>query len=162
MTKSFYPSSRDYRHASLDVWAISRGNTFTASPLCSPWPLAPQPMAISPGNIWFLTHPTISSSVVPFSSHPQSFPASGSFQMSQLFASGSQSFGASSSVLILPVNVLSCMVVYFLFSNFMIFCFFKTALFFPYSLICDSKSWSILLLSGDIWQWLETFFGYHN
>ena len=38
-------------------------------------------------------HPTISSSVIPFSSCPQSFPASGSFQMSQLFASGGQSIG---------------------------------------------------------------------
>ena len=40
-------------------------------------------------------HPTISSSVVPFSSHLQSFPASGYFQMSQLFASGGQSIGVS-------------------------------------------------------------------
>ena len=49
-------------------------------------------------------HPTISSSVVPFSSHLQSFPASGSFQMSQFFASGGQSFGVSASTSILPVN----------------------------------------------------------
>ena len=42
-------------------------------------------------------HPTISSSVVPFSYHLQSFPASGSLQMSQLFASGGQSIGASVS-----------------------------------------------------------------
>ena len=42
-------------------------------------------------------HPTISSSVIPFSTCPQSFPASGSFQMSQLFASGGQSIGASAS-----------------------------------------------------------------
>ena len=41
-------------------------------------------------------HPTMSSSIVPFSSHLQSFPASGSFQMSQLFASGGQSIGVSS------------------------------------------------------------------
>ena len=47
-------------------------------------------------------YPTISSSVVPFSSCPQSFPASGSFLMSQLFASGGQSIGASISVL--PMN----------------------------------------------------------
>ena len=40
-------------------------------------------------------HPTISSSLIPFSSRPQSFRASGSFQMSQLFASGGQSIGAS-------------------------------------------------------------------
>ena len=43
-------------------------------------------------------HPTISSSVVPFSSCPQSFPASGSFQMSQLFAWGGQSIGVSASM----------------------------------------------------------------
>ena len=48
-------------------------------------------------------HPTISSSVVPFS-RPQSFPASGSFQMRQLFASGDQSIGVSASVSVLPMN----------------------------------------------------------
>ena len=49
-------------------------------------------------------HPTISSSVMPFSSCPQSFPASGSFQMSQLFASGGQRIGVSSSTSALPMN----------------------------------------------------------
>ena len=49
-------------------------------------------------------HPTISSSVVPFSFHPQSFPASGSFQMSQLFASSGQRTGVSASKSVLPVN----------------------------------------------------------
>ena len=49
-------------------------------------------------------HPTISSSVVPFSSCPQSFPASGSFQMSQLFASGGQSIGVSASTSVLPLK----------------------------------------------------------
>ena len=49
-------------------------------------------------------HPTISSSVVPFSSCPQSFPASGSFQISQLFASGGQRIGVSASTSILPMN----------------------------------------------------------
>ena len=49
-------------------------------------------------------HPTISSSVVPFSSCLQSFPASGSFQMSQFFASGSQSIGISASAPVLPMN----------------------------------------------------------
>ena len=49
-------------------------------------------------------HPTISSSVVPFSSHLQSFPASGSFQMSQLFPSGGQSIGVSRSTSVLPMN----------------------------------------------------------
>ena len=49
-------------------------------------------------------HPTISSSVVPFSSRPQSFPASRSFQMSHLFASGGQSTEASASTSVLPMN----------------------------------------------------------
>ena len=49
-------------------------------------------------------HPTISSSVIPFSSHLQSFPASGSFKMSQLFASGGQRIGVSASASVLPMN----------------------------------------------------------
>ena len=50
-----------------------------------------------------LCHPTISSSVIPFFSPLQSFPASGSFQMSQFFASGGQSIGVSASASVLPV-----------------------------------------------------------
>ena len=49
-------------------------------------------------------HPAISSSVVPFSSCPQSFPASGAFQMSQLFTSGGQRIGISASISVLPMN----------------------------------------------------------
>ena len=49
-------------------------------------------------------HPTISSSVIPFSSCPQSFPASGSFPMSQLFTSGGQSIGVSASTSVLQMN----------------------------------------------------------
>ena len=49
-------------------------------------------------------HPAISFSVVPFSSCLQSFPASGSFRMSQLFTSGGQSFGVSASTSVLPMN----------------------------------------------------------
>ena len=49
-------------------------------------------------------HPTISSSVVPFV-HLQSFSASGSFQMSQLFKSGGQSIGVSASASVLPMNI---------------------------------------------------------
>ena len=48
---------------------------------------------------------TISSSVISFSSHPQSFPASGSFQMSQRFALGGQSIGVSASTSVLPMNI---------------------------------------------------------
>ena len=50
-------------------------------------------------------HPTISSSVIPFSSCLQSFPASGSFQMSQFFVSGGQSIGVSASTSVFPMNI---------------------------------------------------------
>ena len=56
-----------------------------------------------PSSWW--CHPAISSSVVPFSSYPQSFPASGSFPMSQIFASGGQSIGVSASISVLPKNI---------------------------------------------------------
>ena len=58
---------------------------------------------IQPLSQW--RHPTISSSDVPFSSCLQSFPASGSFQMSQFFTSGGQSIGTSASASILPMNI---------------------------------------------------------
>ena len=55
-----------------------------------------------PSSRW--CHPAISSSVVPFSSCPQSLPASESFPMSQLFVSGGQSIGVSASTTVPPVN----------------------------------------------------------
>ena len=67
---------------------------------------SPSPRACSnscPLSQW--CHPTISSSVVPFSSCLQSFPASGSSLMSWLFASGGQSIGASVSASVLPMNI---------------------------------------------------------
>ena len=72
-----------------------------ARPPCpSPTPrVHPNP---GPSSRW--CHPTITSSVVPFASCPQSFPASGSFPMSQLFASGGQSIGVSASTSDLPMN----------------------------------------------------------
>ena len=72
-----------------------------ARPPCpSPTPgVHPNPCPLS----WWW-HPTVSSSVIPFSSCPQSFPASGSFQMSQLSASGGQSIGVSASTSVLPMN----------------------------------------------------------
>ena len=72
-----------------------------ARPSCpSPTPrVYPNPCPLS----WW-RHPTISSSVVPFSSCLQSFSASGSFQMSQLFTSGGQSIGVSASTSVLPKN----------------------------------------------------------
>ena len=67
---------------------------------------SPAPGAFSnsgPSSQW--CHPTISFSVVPFSSCLQSFPASGSFLLSQFFPSGGQSIGASASASVLPVNI---------------------------------------------------------
>ena len=73
----------------------------TRPPCPSPTPRAhPNPCPLSR---W--CHPTISSSIVPFSSCAQSFPAAGSFQMSQLFASGGQSIGVSASTSVLPMNI---------------------------------------------------------
>ena len=65
--------------------------------------LAQSQLSLSPLSRW--CHPTISSSVVPFSSWLQSFPASGSFPVSRLFASGGPNTGTSASVL--PVNIQS-------------------------------------------------------
>ena len=68
--------------------------------------LSPTPRAYSnscPSSQWCL--PTISSSVVPFSSNLQSFPASGSFPMTRLFTSGGQRIGVSASALVVPVNI---------------------------------------------------------
>ena len=56
-----------------------------------------------PSSQWW--HPAISSSVVPFSSFPQSLPASGSFPMSQLFTWGGQSIGVSASASVLPMKI---------------------------------------------------------
>ena len=70
-----------------------------------PWP-SPSPGVCSNScSLSQWCHPTISSSVIPFSSCPQSFPASGSFPMSQFFASGGQSIRASASASALPMNI---------------------------------------------------------
>ena len=74
-----------------------------STPFLSPTPrVHPNPR---PSSRW--CHPTISSSVVPFSSCPQSFPAQtiGSFPMSQFFESGGQSIGVSASKSVLPMNI---------------------------------------------------------
>ena len=67
---------------------------------------SPTPRAYSnscPLSQW--CHPTVSFSVVPFSSHLQSFPASGSFPMNWFFTSGGQSIGVSASASVLPMNI---------------------------------------------------------
>ena len=84
---------------SNSLWSHELQHTRPPCPLPTPG-VHPNPCPLSR---W--CHPTISSSVVPFSSCPQSFPASGSFQMSQLFASGGQSIGVSASASILPINI---------------------------------------------------------
>ena len=72
----------------------------TRPPCSSPTP-AVHPNSC-PSSRWCL--PTISSSVVPFSSCPQAFPGSGCFQMSQLFTSGGQRIGVSASTSVFPMN----------------------------------------------------------
>ena len=101
------PKSRHRRN-------ISSGQSLSRIWLCNshglqharlPCPL-PTPRACSnscPSSRW--CHPTISSSVIPFSSRLQSFPASGSFLTSQFFASGGQSIGTSASASVLPMNI---------------------------------------------------------
>ena len=69
-----------------------------------PYPSPTSRIHPNPCPLSWWCHSTISSSVVPFSSCPQSFPASGSFQMSQLFTSGGQSIGVSFSFDISPSN----------------------------------------------------------
>ena len=85
VSNSLWP--RGLQHARLPCRSLSPGACSNSYPL-SQW-----------------CHPTISSSVVPLSSCLQSFPASGSFQMSQLFASGGQSIGVSALASVLPMNI---------------------------------------------------------
>ena len=94
--------------ANSSVQLLSRVQLFA-----TPWPAARQAfLSITnsrshsnsrPLSQW--CHPTISSCVVPFSSHLLSFSASGSFQVSQFFASGGQGTGVSASASVLPMNI---------------------------------------------------------
>ena len=75
---------------------------------CSTRPPCPSPTPRVHSNSCPLSqwcHPTISSSIIPFSSYLQSFPASGSFQTSQFFTSGGQSIGVSASASVLAMNI---------------------------------------------------------
>ena len=85
MLDSLWPHG--LQHASLPCPSPTPGACWNSCPL-SQW-----------------CHPTISSSVVPFSSRLQSFPTSGSFQMSQLFTSSGQSIGALASASVLPMII---------------------------------------------------------
>ena len=93
--------------SNYSVQLLSRVKLFV-----TPWTAAPRLPCPSPTpgarsnscpSSWWC-HPTILSSVVPFFSHLQTFPASGTFQMSQLFLSGGQSTGVSASTSVLPMN----------------------------------------------------------
>ena len=89
-----------FSHSRPALWR-PHGLQHTRLPCPPPTPgVHPNPCPLSQ---W--CHPTISSSVVPFSSCLQSFPASGSFQMSHFFTSGGQSTGASASASVLPMNI---------------------------------------------------------
>ena len=92
-----FSSSQTLSHFRLSAtpWTAAHQASLSITNLWSP----PKPM---PSSRW--CHPTISSSVVPFSSCTQSFPASGSLKMSQFFTSGSQSIGVSASTSVLPMN----------------------------------------------------------
>ena len=70
-----------------------------------PYPSPTARVYPSPCTLSWWCHPAISSSVISFRSCPQSFPESGSFQMSQLFASGGQGIGVSASTSVLPMNI---------------------------------------------------------
>ena len=90
-----------FSHSVVSDYSQSHGLQHTRLPCPSPSPGACSDSC--PLSQWY--HPTISSSVVPFSSHLQAFPASGSFPMSQFFASGGQSIGVSASASVLPMNI---------------------------------------------------------
>ena len=84
------------------LWPHRLQHTRTPCPSPTPWACSNS----CPLSQW--CHPAISSSVVPFSSCLQSFPASESFPMSQLFPSGGQSNGVSASASVLPMNIQGC------------------------------------------------------
>ena len=122
----YLPRSDGTRYHDLILWMLSFKAAFSLSSFISSvqslshfrlfWPHEPQharppcPSSIpgvypNPCPLCRWCHPTTSSSLVPFSSCLQSFPASGSFQMSQLFTSAGQSMGLSASTSVLPVNI---------------------------------------------------------
>ena len=97
---------RSVRKYSVQFSSVTQSCLTLCAPMDGSMPSSPTSGAYSnscPLHRW--CHPTISSPVVPFSSCLQSFPASGSFQMSKLFASGGQSTGVSVSASVLPMNI---------------------------------------------------------
>ena len=100
----FLVSSIQFSHSVVSNSLQHHGLQHTRPPCPSPTPGVYTNSC--PLRCW--CHPTISSSVIPFSSRLQSFPASGSFQMSQLFTSGGQSIGVSASASVLPMDIQGC------------------------------------------------------
>ena len=96
----------------FESW-VQFGHSVVSNSLWPHEPQHPRPPCLSPTPrvhsnpcpLSWWCHPTISFSVVPFSSCPQFFPESGSFQMSQLFASDGQSIRVSASASVLPMNI---------------------------------------------------------
>ena len=100
MCVSSLVSSVQFSHSVMSDSLRPHGLQHARPPCPSPTPrVYPNLLPLS----WWC-HPSISFSVIPFSSCLHSFPALGSFQMSQLFASGSQNIGVSASTLVLPKN----------------------------------------------------------
>ena len=98
--ESLKRSSVQFSHSVVSNSLRPHGLQHTRLPCPSPTPrIYPNSCPLS----WWC-HPTISSSVVPFSSFLQYFLASGSFQMRQFFSSGSQSIGVTASTSVLPMN----------------------------------------------------------
>ena len=98
VTQRFISVQFSFSVMSDSLWPHEPQHAWLPCPSSTPR-VCPNPCPLSQ---W--CHPTILSSAVPFSSCPQSFPASGCFQMSQLFASGGQSIGVSASTSVLPMN----------------------------------------------------------
>ena len=84
------------------LWTHGVQHTRLPCPLPTPWACS----ISCTSSQW--CHPTISSSLIPFFSCLQSFPASGSFPMSQLFTWGGPSIGVSASASVLPMNIQNC------------------------------------------------------
>ena len=105
--KYIIPPKYNYTFSSLQF------SCSVVSDSATPWTAARQASLSSPPPTVYSNscplsqwcHATISSSIIPFSSCLQSFPASGSFQMSQLFASGGQSTGVAASTSVFPMNI---------------------------------------------------------
>ena len=111
--QNFYLEFVDLKHRSGQFNSVQFSHSVMSDSL---WPHEPQhtrPPCPSPTPgvypnsrpLSWWCHPTISSSVIPFSSCPQSFPASGCFPMSQFFTSGGQSIGVSASASVLLMNI---------------------------------------------------------